>query len=431
MDDMDEQTPPGGPTTTAPPSDPGNPDGGPRVSGEQVRDFGRLRRSRSDRYVAGVAGGLGRHLDVDPTVVRVVLAVLTLFGGAGLLVYLAVWLLVPEDGSDRAPIDLSADVAKVLVLGAAVVAALIVLGIPWGGGQWTWIPWPVVVVALLVVWLLTRGRGGREVPPPAAAPQATPASAPTSTPATYDAPASASTATASYADAPPPPTAAMPAWTPPPPPRPRRTGLVLFWPTLALIAVALGVVGLVDVSYDLPVSTYAAVPLTITALALLVGAFRGRPGGLIALGIVLTGALAVTGAADRLSAFGPYSQQVAAPRTADAVQETYLPDSGDFTLDLTGVRDLEELDGRTIAVQMDVGSLAVELPRGLDAEVEGTLRYAGEIRVGDDVLTSGLGTRGGSDRLGQDPDAPTVTLDLEIGTGEADVTHQTRFGADR
>src|ERR1700712_626482 len=103
---------------------------GPRVSGEQMRDVTRLRRSRTDRYVAGVAGGLGRHFDIDPTVIRVVLAVLTLFGGAGLLVYVAVWLLVPEDGEDRAPLTVGSELQKVLLIAAAVVAACIVFGPP-------------------------------------------------------------------------------------------------------------------------------------------------------------------------------------------------------------------------------------------------------------------------------------------------------------
>ena len=48
-----------------------------------MRDVNRLRRSTTDRYIAGVAGGLGRHFDIDPTVIRVLLAVLTFFGGAG------------------------------------------------------------------------------------------------------------------------------------------------------------------------------------------------------------------------------------------------------------------------------------------------------------------------------------------------------------
>src|SRR3954471_11546406 len=91
--------------TTTPPEAPSGPppqdptgDSGPRGSGEQIRDLGRLRRSITDRKVAGVAGGLGRHLDIDPLVLRVAFVVLVFFGGAGRILNGACWLLVPADG---------------------------------------------------------------------------------------------------------------------------------------------------------------------------------------------------------------------------------------------------------------------------------------------------------------------------------------------
>ena len=57
----------------------------------------RLKRSSSDRVLGGVCGGLGAYLGVDPIIVRVVAVVLAFFGGAGILFYLAAWLLVPSD----------------------------------------------------------------------------------------------------------------------------------------------------------------------------------------------------------------------------------------------------------------------------------------------------------------------------------------------
>jgi phage shock protein PspC (stress-responsive transcriptional regulator) len=50
--------------------------------------------------VAGVAAGVASYLGVDVTIVRIVLAVLTIAGGVGLPIYLAGWLLIPEEGSD-------------------------------------------------------------------------------------------------------------------------------------------------------------------------------------------------------------------------------------------------------------------------------------------------------------------------------------------
>ena len=60
-----------------------------------------LRRSTDDRMLAGVAGGLARYLDVDATLVRIAFVVLTVIGGAGVPLYLASWLLIPEDGADQ------------------------------------------------------------------------------------------------------------------------------------------------------------------------------------------------------------------------------------------------------------------------------------------------------------------------------------------
>ncbi|MGW4897656.1 PspC domain-containing protein [Kitasatospora sp. NPDC004240] len=56
-----------------------------------------LTRSENHRVVAGVCGGLGRHLDIDPVVFRVVTAVLCLSGGLGLFLYGLAWLVVPTD----------------------------------------------------------------------------------------------------------------------------------------------------------------------------------------------------------------------------------------------------------------------------------------------------------------------------------------------
>ena len=60
-----------------------------------------LSRPVNDRMLGGVAAGIARYLNVDVTVVRIVFAVLTVVGGAGIPLYLAGWLLIPEDGSDQ------------------------------------------------------------------------------------------------------------------------------------------------------------------------------------------------------------------------------------------------------------------------------------------------------------------------------------------
>jgi phage shock protein C len=57
----------------------------------------RLVRSRSDHMLAGVAGGLAEHLNMDSTLIRLIFVVLTLAGGPGLLIYLILWLIMPEE----------------------------------------------------------------------------------------------------------------------------------------------------------------------------------------------------------------------------------------------------------------------------------------------------------------------------------------------
>ncbi|GAA2744693.1 PspC domain-containing protein [Kitasatospora cinereorecta] len=59
-----------------------------------------LTRSSRHRVVAGVCGGVGRHLDIDPVVFRVVVAVLCLTGGLGLFLYGLAWLIVPREVAD-------------------------------------------------------------------------------------------------------------------------------------------------------------------------------------------------------------------------------------------------------------------------------------------------------------------------------------------
>jgi phage shock protein C len=63
----------------------------------------RLLRSRSDRMIAGVAGGLATTFNIDPLLVRIVFLALALLNGFGIMLYLALWLLVPNE--DSAAID--------------------------------------------------------------------------------------------------------------------------------------------------------------------------------------------------------------------------------------------------------------------------------------------------------------------------------------
>jgi phage shock protein C len=62
----------------------------------------RLYRSRTDRKLAGVCGGLAQYFNTDATLMRVLFVVLALLGGPGLVIYLVLWIVVPEEPEDAA-----------------------------------------------------------------------------------------------------------------------------------------------------------------------------------------------------------------------------------------------------------------------------------------------------------------------------------------
>lgn len=63
---------------------------------ESTRTWKPLRRSRTDRSVAGVCGGLAEFFDADPTLIRLMTLLLIIFGGLSLWVYIILWIVIPE-----------------------------------------------------------------------------------------------------------------------------------------------------------------------------------------------------------------------------------------------------------------------------------------------------------------------------------------------
>jgi phage shock protein C len=56
----------------------------------------KLYRSKTDRKLAGVCGGLAEYFNLDATLIRVLFIVLAVLGGSGLVIYLAMWIIVPS-----------------------------------------------------------------------------------------------------------------------------------------------------------------------------------------------------------------------------------------------------------------------------------------------------------------------------------------------
>ena len=386
--------------TTTPPEAPTGPDDtGPRASRDEIRDLGRLRRSVTDRKVAGVAGGLARHLDIDPVILRVAFVVLAFFGGAGLILYAAAWALVPEEDHERAAVDLDERSRTVALVALTVIAALALVGDSWGASFW--FPWPLIVIASVIglVWLGVANRGsGRRVPPE---PELDPETGEPLPPA------------AGWTGG---PTTSYPV-SAPRPRDPRKRGPVLFWFTLLLIAVAEGVLGIVDAA-GVPVadSAYVALATGVIATMLVVGSFAGRAGGLIALGLVASVGLVAATAADRWDG----DRVHVTPTTADAVASSYSLTTGELIVDLSEVSDVEELDGRTLSVSGEAGRIEVIVPEDVDVQVEADVDGPG----GYDLFGMHGGgidwTRSASHDGGAD--APAITIDADLQVGEITVT---------
>jgi hypothetical protein len=148
---------------------------------------------------------------------------------------------------------------------------------------------------------------------------------------------------------------------------------------------------------------------------LLVGAFFGRAGGLILLGLVATVGLAGATAADNVD--GDTVRET--PLTAAAVQPRYELGAGELRLDLTEVDDLEALDGRAVRLEGGAARIEVVVPEGMDVEVSARVDGPGGINLFG-ATSDGIGTARTASYDGGD-DVPRLTLFVELGFGEIDV----------
>jgi phage shock protein C len=91
-----------------------------------------LRRSRDNRVIAGVCGGLGEYLGVDPVLLRIAFVVLA-FTGSGVLLYIIGWIIMPEAKGGEIPVTHSttappsADAIRLIVGGLFIALGAIVL----------------------------------------------------------------------------------------------------------------------------------------------------------------------------------------------------------------------------------------------------------------------------------------------------------------
>lgn len=330
----------------------------------RARSIGEMRRTRDDRMVAGVCAGIARHLNIDPVVVRVVIACLTFAGLAGAIIYIAGWLLIPEDGEDHGVLDrhlpANADADQIRRIGlfaAAVIAAASALGSGYALGA-AGLPLALAALALFYVFAIRpynrrkaeQGVGAGQVATSVASGAGTTPDAPTTSgPPNVAPPAGADTAGSRR-----------------PPRNPRRDRGALFGLTIAATAVVLGAMGIYSASVDTidwPYFPLAA--LLVVAAGMLTGSYVGNGRALAWIGVPLALILLATTALPTYT-IGSASHH---PAYASDVEGQYEQGIGDFVLDLTEVSDLSSLDGRTIDIEQGIGSMEIRVPDDLNVDV--------------------------------------------------------------
>lgn len=115
---------------------------------ESVR---RLYRSRGDRILGGVCGGIAEYFSVDPALVRIIAILLVIAGGGAIFAYVLAWLLIPEEPGETPPEERPRRGPNRRVLAFLLVLA----GALWLSRYILWSPW--VGIASIPVLLIVSG----------------------------------------------------------------------------------------------------------------------------------------------------------------------------------------------------------------------------------------------------------------------------------
>jgi phage shock protein PspC (stress-responsive transcriptional regulator) len=376
-------------------------------------------RSRTHRIIAGVAGGAGQYLGIDPVVVRILFVVLTFAGGFGVLLYLAAWLIVPAavPGTEVDPADVRDRRHTGLAIGAVVL--LVLLGgfgrVGFGFGFDGRVVWPLTLVAIGAVVLWMRSERAPVLTAPPTAPSATatdvrPSSAPTTD--ELDQPSAAPGAT--------------------PPPVPGRSLLRRLVPALGrlVLVVLAGLAGLVVALAAVAVLEGAGVlditPIeaAVASLAVLAGAVwlvrrSHRVPELVVVGLAVTLVLGVAGWLEP-PLRGGYGTRDIRPERAAALHDEYRLAAGRLRLDLSRVTLPDRVT--TVTTELGAGLLQVVVPLGATVELDahsgaGQVCAFGRHDDGLGVSRSSTATRG----------APRLHLVSRVGAGVIELA-RTRHG---
>ena len=354
----------------------------------------RLERDPDDKVLAGVCAAFARYTDTDPVLWRVTIAVLTVFGGAGLVLYVLGWALVPrtDQGSSFVERTLRGGDRGISAAGVVlvVVAGVVLLGILSDGPGLG-----ALLVVGAVAYLVARER--REPRSGAYAVPYGPVPPPIDDPA-Y----------ATWADG-------------PPPGRQRRPRSPLGALTVSVATLLTGVLLALRLSgvESLTAPRIIAVALLVVGSGLLVGAWVGRARWLIAVGLLL--ALALGGSVAARSA--GLDDGLGERRWTPTGDRSYTLGAGEAVLDLSELRPRTSSE---VDVELGVGRLLVLVPRDVRVVGEAEVGVGELLQVDDDGRRRDLNPDDDTDvreRFVFDGEqaGPVVELDLEVGMGQIEV----------
>ena len=375
-----------------------------------------LVRSRTDRKIAGVAGGLAAYLGVEPLWIRVAFVLISIPGGLGVLLYLLGWVLIPEEGEQAAIgeglLEHLRRAPTWVAIALFVLAGIVFFDRPWGPPAF----WAAALIGV-GIWLYRNDShrqppvGGPPVGPPAGGTPPTEGTPPTGNPPAFDAPPPPSYQAAAGAAYPSP---AAYAARPVAVPRTRRPRSFLGRYTAAVVLVVLGLTAALDNigAITVPARVYPALALLVVGAGLIVGAFWGRSRALILAGLLI---LPVAAAASlvRVPLRGGTGQRVYAPATLQTVAPEYRLAAGQIHLDLTQLPWASTVQTR---IRVAAGDIEVVVPSDVTVDFRGHTG-AGEIDLFD-VMRNGVDVT--LQRLvpGAQPTSPRLVLDAEVSVGQ-------------
>jgi phage shock protein PspC (stress-responsive transcriptional regulator) len=345
----------------------------PNVAAEPRRLF----RARDGRWLGGVSTGLGRYFDLNPMIYRIGFIALALAGGTGILLYVAAWLVMPDEGVED---SIAAQAIKKrrerpwLLVGVGLLGFAAIVGLssarvwPSPGNLWV----AAAIGGAAIVWWQV-GRNGA----PAAA---------------------AVTAGES------------------PAPRVRRPSLGPV--ALGTLIAGLGIVGLVDLASGWTVDWRIVFAAAAVALGAIVaaGAVTGyRVGSVVALGIVVLVALALA-LVVRVPLFAGVGDRIEHPSSIDALDATYKQGIGNLDVQLG---DVAFPVGEThVKATLGIGDLVVHVPRSVTVVVQARAS-AGEVNLFGNTH-DGRPVRRSITSIGTEP-SHVLVLDARVGLGQVEV----------